>query len=114
MSTYGDGWQTDDASGGSGITITLDDGTVFEVGLCSPYGGAAGTFLGGLDCTPNTGSSGTAIVTIPAGTQSATWFFPGDQYGEIEFEIVTPAGNTVASIGTGTPAGEIAIDFCLD
>ena len=42
--SYGDGWQTDNGSGGSGIAVDID-GTIVEVGLCSPYGGAAGTFL---------------------------------------------------------------------
>ncbi|MEJ2584393.1 MAG: hypothetical protein P8Z38_04930 [Robiginitalea sp.] len=60
--SYGDGWQTNTGSGGDGLTVTLDDGTVFEVGLCSPYTSAEGTFLGGSDCTPNDGSSGTATV----------------------------------------------------
>ena len=51
--SYGDGWQTDSGSGGSGIAVDID-GTIVEVGLCSPYGGAAGTFLesgAGTGCT---------------------------------------------------------------
>lgn len=104
--TYGDGWQTDDNNGGSGITITLDDGTVFEVGLCSPY------MASDFDCTP--GNVGSAIVEIPAGTTTADWFFPGDAYGEIVFEIVTPNGNVAASGSPGTAAGPIAIDFCVN
>ncbi len=111
--SYGDGWQTDTGSGGAGITITLDDGTVLEIGMCSPYGGAAGTFLGESDCTPNDGSTGSGTITIPSGTQSADWFFPGDRYGEIGFEIVTPNGNVVGGY-QGVEAGPIAIDFCKD
>ncbi|MBT8305734.1 MAG: hypothetical protein KJN85_02230 [Maribacter sp.] len=111
--SYGDGWQTDTGGGGSGITVTLDDGTVLEVGLCSPYGSAAGTFLGGPDCTPNNGSEGSGTITIPAGTQTADWFFPGDNYGEIGFEIVTPNGNVVGGY-TSVEAGPITIDFCKD
>ncbi|MEM8927855.1 MAG: hypothetical protein AAGC45_06610 [Bacteroidota bacterium] len=111
--SFGDGWQTDDPNGGSGITVTLDDGTVLEVGLCSPYGAAAGTFLGGDDCTPNDGSTGTGTITIPEGTESADWFFPGDEYGEIGFEIITPNDNVVGGY-TGVEAGPIAIDFCKD
>ena len=116
IDTYGDGWQTDAGSGGSGITVTLDDGTVLEVGLCSPYGGAAGTFLesgAGTGCTENNGSEGTGTITIPAGTLTADWFFPGDQYGEIDFEIVTPNGNVVGGF-TSVVAGPITIDFCKD
>lgn len=109
--SYGDGWQTDTGGGGAGITVTLNDGTVLEVGLCSPYGSAAGTFLGGPDCTPGT-SSGTGTITIPAGTETADWFFPGDFYGEIGFEIVTPNGNVVGGY-TGVEAGPIVINFCF-
>ncbi|MFH6602259.1 hypothetical protein ACEZ3G_02130 [Maribacter algicola] len=111
--SYGDGWQTDTGNGGSGITVTLDGSTVIEVGMCSPYAGAAGTFLGGGDCTPNGGSSASATVTIPVGTQTAEWYFPGDNYGEIGFEIVTPNGNVVGGY-QGVEAGPITIDFCKD
>lgn len=112
--SLGDGWQTDDANGGAGITVTLDDGTVLEVGLCSPYGAAAGTFLGGDDCTPNDGSTGTGTITIPDGTETADWFFPGDTWGEISFQIITPNGNLAGEVVSGTSAGPIAIDFCKD
>ena len=111
--SYGDGWQTDTGGGGSGIQVTLNDGTVLEVGLCSPYGSAAGTFAGSAACTPNDGSSGSGTITIPAGATSADWFFPGDFYGEIDFEIVTPNGNIVGGY-PGTDAGPITIDFCKD
>lgn len=104
--TYGDGWQTSDTTAGDGITITLNDGTVFEVGLCSPYGPSA------YDCTP--GNVGSATIEIPAGTTTADWYFPGDAYGEIIFEIVTPNGNVAASGSPGLAAGPIAIDFCVN
>nr|WP_297785111.1 hypothetical protein [uncultured Allomuricauda sp.] len=112
--TYGDGWQTDDGNGGSGITVTLDDGTVIEVGLCSPYGAAAGTFLGDGDCTPNDGFDGSATVTIPEGTSGATWNFPGDQYGEISFEIYAPDGTLLLEVGVGEgTAGLMPVTNCL-
>jgi len=104
--TYGDGWQTSDTTAGDGITITLDDGTVFEVGLCSPYGPSD------YICTP--GNAGSATIEIPEGTTTADWYFPGDAYGEIVFEIITPNGNLAASGSPGTAAGPIAIDFCVD
>ncbi|MDO1513588.1 hypothetical protein Q2T41_13075 [Maribacter confluentis] len=111
--SYGDGWQTSTGLGGDGITVTLDDGTVLEVGLCSPYAGAAGTFLGGTDCVPNDGSAGVGTITIPEGTLTADWYFPGDEYGEIGFEIVTPNGNIVGGYQSAD-AGPITIDFCKD
>lgn len=105
--SYGDGWQTDNGNGGSGLTATLNDGTVFEVGLCSPY--LASDFV----CTPGA-SSGLATIEIPEGTESVEWFFPGDFYGEITFQIITPNGNVVADIAAGAGAGPVTIDFCKD
>ena len=105
--SYGDGWQTDDPNGGSGITITLNDGTVFEVGLCTPY--IPNTYA----CTNNL-SNGTAIVTIPVGTESADWYFPGDVYGEISAEIYAPSGNLIGEIPQGSSAGPIALNLCKE
>ena len=112
--SFGDGWQTTDGNGGDGLTLTLSSGEVFEVGLCSIYSAAAGTFLGSGDCTPGDGSEGTATITVPAGAESAEWFFPGDEYGEISFQIIHPSGATIADVGTGTEAGVIEINYCFD
>ena len=112
--SFGDGWQTTTGGGGDGITITLSNGTVIEVGLCSPYGSGAGTFLGGPDCTPTGGSSGTALFTIPPGVASADWQFPGDFYGEISFQVFAPSGNQVSDNPIGTPAGEIVLNLCQE
>ncbi len=113
--SYGDGWQTTTSGGGPGLTLTLDTGEVFEVGICSPYGSAAGTFLGGTDCTgPPGASSGTATFTVPAGATSGVWFWPGDFWSEISFDIVSPSGNTIIEVPTGTGAGELAVNFCVD
>ena len=103
--SYGDGWQTTTANGGPGITVTLSTGEVFEVGLCTPY--EANTYV----CTPEL-SSGSATITIPDGVETADWFFPGDNWGEISFQIIAPSGNTVASYDAGSPAGPIVIDVC--
>ena len=103
--TYGDGWQTSDTTAGDPVTVTLDDGTVFEFGLCSPYGPSSYT------CTPGV-DSGSTTIDIPAGTLTADWFFPGDVYGEIEMQIYTPNGNLVGRVTAGTSAGPITIDFC--
>ncbi|GLU43835.1 hypothetical protein [Allomuricauda sp. NBRC 101325] len=103
---WGDGWQTTDDTHGDPVTVTLNDGTVLEFGMCSDYGTA-------YDCDGG-GAAGTATIEIPVGTTSATWYFPGDYYGEISFQIYTPNGNLVGSVGMGTAAGEIPIDFCYE
>lgn len=114
--TFGDGWQTDDPNGGSGIQVTID-GVVTEIGMCSPY------LASDFSCTPWSASitdptseytDATATVTIPAGTQEATWFFPGDQYGEISFEVYAPNGDLAfASGGSGDfGSGLIPVSVC--
>jgi len=112
--SFGDGWQTNDGNGGDGLTLTLSTGEVFEVGLCSPYSGPDGAFLNGSDCTGAGDSSGTATITVPAGVESAEWFFPGDFYGEISFQIIHPTGAVIADVGTGADAGPVVINYCFD
>ena len=111
--SYGDGWQTTTGGGGDGITLTLSTGEVFEVGLCSPYSSGDGTFLRSGDCTPGD-ASGTATITVPAGVESAEWFFPGDFYGEISFQIIHPTGAVIADVGSGADAGPVVINYCFD
>lgn len=120
--SYGDGWQTDDGNGGSGMTVTMTniDGTetVAEVGMCSPYGSAAGSFLGGSDCTGPAGFtffSATTTVTMPNGTIDAVWEFPGDFWGEISFDIYLPSGGLLYDSGApGAQAdGELAVSYCI-
>ena len=108
--SYGDGWQTTSGGGGDGIQINID-GTIVEVGLCSPYGSAAGTFLGGAGCTDGS-SAGSTTITIPEGATSVTWNFPGDFYGEISVNIYGPNGDLAAEIGAGTGASEIILSLC--
>ena len=107
--SFGDGWQTTTGDGGGpGLVITLSDGTVYEIGLCSPYEDSE------FNCTSGD-SSGTATFDVPAGqTAAASIEFQGDFYGEISFQIFTPEGNKVADVGTGTDAGLIDIDYCAD
>ncbi|MEM6720495.1 MAG: hypothetical protein AAF611_14305 [Bacteroidota bacterium] len=103
--SYGDGWQpTTSGGGGPGITVTLSDGTVFEIGLCTPYEDP------GYDCTPGT-SGGSTTITIPAGV-SGEWVFNGDFWGEMSFQITGPSGSTVATGVANTPAGPIALNLC--
>jgi hypothetical protein len=107
--SYGDGWQpTTSDGGGPGLTVTLSDGTVFEIGLCTPYE------TPGYACTDGV-SAGTATFTVPADlTGAAVWRWNGDFWGEMSAKIISPGGNTVATVGSGTPASDIAIDFCAD
>ncbi len=109
--SYGDGWQTDDGNGGSGIQITVDD-EIIEFGMCSPYGSSnAGTFADEAEggCVPGDGTDATTTVEIPAGAGLVLWEFPGDQYGEISFEIYDPNGNLIGEYGPNTPAGLLVL-----
>jgi hypothetical protein len=110
--SYGDGWQTDDGNGGSGLQVTVD-GTVLEIGMCSPYGAAAGTFAGGTDCVVGDYYDASDTITIPVGAQEATWFFPGDRYGEISFEVYAPDSTLLFAGAQGaTSAGLLPITLC--
>lgn len=104
--SFGDGWQTTDGSGGDPLTLTLSTGEVFEIFLCSDYVDVPGCSGGGFE--------GTATITVPDGAESAEWFFPGDFYGEISFQIIHPSGATIADVGPGTDAGPITINYCFD
>lgn len=104
--SYGDGWQTNGGNGGNGIQVTID-GVITEVGMCSPY--EASPFV----CTPNDGYEAETTVTIPVGTQEATWWNPGDTYGEISFEVYGPNDELLLAVGLGegTP-GLLPITLC--
>lgn len=111
--SYGDGWQTDDGNGGSGITVEVDGVIIAEVGMCTPYQASDFPCSG----TPATSgfTSATATVEIPEGSLSAIWTFPGDWWGEIGFTILDPNGNEAFKVGTGEGvAGVIAVNACLD
>jgi len=120
--SYGDGWQTTNGDGGDPMTATLIDAsgneTVIEFGLCSPYGDG---WLGNdADCTPGPAprafTDGTTTITVPPGTVDIKWYFPGDRWGEISFEIYAPNGNQIyASGGAGDQeAGELPpLIYCL-
>ncbi|KAB8154111.1 hypothetical protein EZY14_006660 [Kordia sp. TARA_039_SRF] len=103
--SYGDGWQpTTSGGGGPGITVTLSNGTVFEIGLCTPYEDP------GYACTAEN-SAGSRTITIPDGV-SGDWVFNGDFWGEMSFQITGPSGSTVATGTPGTAAGPIALNLC--
>jgi hypothetical protein len=113
---YGDGWQTNGGNGGDGIQISLTDAsgnvTVVEVGMCTAYGD--GSFLDIGACTPNDGYDAQATVNVPAGTATAIWNNPGDQYGEISFEIYAPNGDLLLAVGLGEGSpGLLPVTNCL-
>jgi hypothetical protein len=113
---YGDGWQTNGGNGGDGMTVTLTDASgnvsVVEFGMCTAY--ADGSFLNVGDCTPNDGYDAQATINVPAGSATAIWEFPGDQYGEISFEIYAPNGDLLLAVGLGEGApGLLPVTNCL-
>lgn len=117
--SYGDGWQTDDASGGAGITVVTTnlagEENVIEFGMCSPYGAAAGSFLGGADCTGPaslTFFDATTTIDIAPDVIAAVWNFPGDNWGEISFEIYKPDGSLLYAGVQGMDAGELPVSYC--
>ncbi len=106
--SYGDGWQTGDYNHGLDVDI---DGTLVQVAMCSQWG----TYV--FDCTPTSdGYYAQATVEIPVGTQSATWTWAGDQYGEIAMTITAPNGVVAYdsySVGYGTDApGLLPVAVC--
>jgi hypothetical protein len=108
--SYGDGWQTSGGNGGDGIQVTVD-GVVLQVGLCTAYGD--GSWLNIGECTPNDGYEGTGYITIPVGAEDAAWYFPGDAYGEISFEIYGPNGDLLWAVGVGEGgAGSLPVVLC--
>ncbi|MEZ4795781.1 MAG: hypothetical protein R2785_01315 [Flavobacteriaceae bacterium] len=113
--SYGDGWQTNDGNGGDGIHVDID-GTIVVVGMCSPYGSTnIGTEMDASQgyCVVGDYYDATDIVTIPNGTESATWNFPGDNYGEISFEVYGPGGEELYIGAQGeTGPGLLPITLC--
>lgn len=113
--SYGDGWQTNDGNSGDGIQVTIDGTDILQVGMCSAY--ATSFWLSGDECTDNGDGFGpvTGTITIPDGTETMSWNFPGDQYGEIRFEIYAPDGSLLFDSGDygNTGAGLLPIVNCL-
>jgi len=106
--SYGDGWQTGDYNHGLDVDI---DGTLVQVAMCSQWG----TYV--FDCTPTAdGYYAQATVEIPVGTESATWSWAGDQYGEIAMTITAPNGVVAFdtySVGYGqVPPGLLPVAVC--
>jgi len=108
--SYGDGWQTNDPNGGNGIQLVLDGVVVDEVGMCSPYQDSP--YEG---CVEGDYYDATVTVTIPEGTEVASWIFPGDAYGEIGFEIYGPDGSLLlASDFAEAAAGPLTVILCAE
>ena len=124
--SYGDGWQTvTSVDGGPGLQAEIEAAngtkTVQEVGMCSPYASAAGTFLGSLGCIsgppPRGFTTANATITVPVGTKAIKWTFPGDSYAEISFKIYAPNGNLLydrgAPVRQTAPSTLPPLIYCL-
>ena len=105
--SYGDGWQ------GSYLEITID-GAVSYAQICdlSFYGGSVS------GCDSSDGYSGTAIVSIPAGTVSLTWaHYRGIYPSEVSYDIYNPSGIVIYSVNASTPEGLLDVpsfdEVCL-
>jgi len=107
---YGDGWQPTTADGGGpGITVTLSNGTVYEIGMCTVWE------TPGYDCTPGDGFEATQVITIPEGLTSDDWewVLNGDNWGEMSFEIYSPNGLQVGKRSAAGLAEPQVIDLLM-
>ena len=106
--SYGDGWQSP-----GGIEVNID-GTIVYATLCNAWGDLYD------GCLNDTGSltnnyGGTTTVTIPAGTQSATWTYMGDSYpSEVTFQIYGPDGSMVYDSGSDPSPGLLPFAVCAE
>ena len=120
--SFGDGWQTNDGNGGDAMVATITDldgnETTVEIGMCSPYTGSnLGLFtdesLG--RCTGPASTSffdATMTFEVPVGSTGLSFDWPGDQYGEISFEIYNPDGSLLYAVTPGLAAVELPVSFC--
>ena len=105
--SYGDGWQ------GSYLEITID-GDVTYAQICDlSFSGASVP-----GCDSSDGYSGTATVSIPAGTQSLTWtHYRGIYPSEVSYDIYNPSGIVIYSVNATTPEGLLDVpsfdEVCL-
>ena len=107
--SYGDGWQTGSYDSGGALSVDID-GTVVDVAMCSQWG----TYS--FDCVASAdGYYAQATVEIPVGTESATWNWFGDFYGEIALTVTAPNGqvafDTYPNYGTVSP-GLLPVAVC--
>ena len=108
--SYGDGWQTGSYESGGALSVDID-GTVVDVAMCSQWGTYA------YDCVASAdGYYAQATVEIPVGTESATWNWFGDFYGEIALTVTAPNGVVAFdtySVGYGAVApGLLPVAVC--
>ena len=104
--SYGDGWQSP-----GGIEVNID-GTIVNATLCNAWGDlVSGCVNDTGDLTNNYG--GATTITIPAGTESATWTYTGDSYpGEVTFQVYGPDGSLVYDSGSDPGPGLLPIAVC--
>ena len=106
--SYGDGWQSP-----GGIEVNMD-GTIVYATLCNAWGDLVdGCVNDSGNLTDNYG--GTTTISIPAGTQSATWTYLGDSYpGEVTFQVYGPDGSMVYDSGSDPGPGLLPIAVCAE
>ncbi len=102
--SYGDGWQS-----AEGIAVDVD-GVVQYASLCNAWGDSPAGCQGSGN--PGETYDGTVTITIPEGTQSATWTYTGDSYpGEVSFQIFAPDGTLILDLSEPGP-GLLPVAVC--
>ena len=101
---YGDGWQ------GSVIRVNID-GTANDFSIPSYWDADPGT-RGSVGDAAWSAVMGT-VVTIPTGTELATWEYVGGSYpSEVEFEIYAPDGSSFGYFGPAPAPGLLPVLLC--
>ena len=102
--SYGDGWQS-----AEGIAVDVD-GVIQFASLCNAWGDSPAGCQGSGN--PGETYDGSVTITIPEGTQSATWNYTGDSYpGEVSFQIYAPDGSLILDISEPGP-GLLPVAVC--
>ena len=90
--SFGDGWNN------ASVTVEID---------------GAGTDYVLDDFSTDGGSTGTATITVPAGSTTLAFFFnSGDFDEEVTFQITAPTGNQIGDFGVNPPTGLLSVDAC--
>ena len=100
--SYGDGWQS-----AEGIAVNIDGTTVYA-SLCNEWGDSPAGCVG----SGTSNYEGQVTISIPEGTESATWTYTGDSYpGEVSFQIYAPDGSLILDLSEPGP-GLLPVAVC--